>query len=289
MKLLCTLSDQNRLNEIAPLVDGVICGSYFSDRFYFGIKQLQAIRKETLSLGIELYILMDTMVQESDRQKLYEYMEVLKELGVDGIYFSDLAVLQVGTELDIKDRLIYESDTLMTNSLDVAYYLRQGLKGVVLARELTLNEIKTIASNNHHNVDLHIFGYQKMASSKRNFLSNYFNHIGKAYDVKDKLSLRIVEETRDGKMPILENANGTKIYSDYILSMYRESVELKDQIERAIIDDLFIDYEVLMTILKDYQNLNLDNADLLTKNLKLHFTDLNFDTAYLYQKTNTTK
>lgn len=289
MKLLCTLSKKENITKLRGLVDGIICGSHFCDRHHYSLSTLKELALKAKESSLELYILIDVMIKEKDRALLYEYLEFIKTLDVDGIYYSDLAVLNIAKKLHMQDLLIYESDTLMTNSLDVAFTLKQGIKSVVLAREITLEEILRIASHNDGKVDLHIFGYQKMSSSKRKFLSNYFNHIGKRHDINCNENLRIVEETRDGFMPILENKNGTKIYSDFIMCMYEESLLLKDKIGRGIIDDMFIEEKVLFQVLKDYQMLNGDNAKLLENNLKLRFNNLTFDSGYLYQKTNTTK
>lgn len=289
MNLLCTLSSKDRLDAIFPYVDGVICGSYFSDRHYYSLSDMQAIAKRCKALSLDFCVLMDTMVKEEDISLLYEYLHFLKDLDVDGIYFADLAVLEAARELGIEKKMIYESDTLMTNSLDASFFLKKGLKSVVLAKEITLDEMMKIADNTKHRVDVHLFGYQKMSSSKRHFLTNYFNHIASPKDLKDNMNLRIIEETRNYSMPILENEYGTKIYSDYILCMYAESLLLADKINNGIIDDMFIDFDILMTVLKDYRKLNKDNATKLEEELKSRYHDVTFDKGYLYQKTNITK
>lgn len=289
MNLLCTLSSEDRLDTIFPYVDGVICGSYFSDRHYYSLSDMRYIAKRCKALSLDFYVLMDTMVKEEDIPLLYEYLYFLKDLDVDGIYFADLAVLEAGRELGIDKKMIYESDTLMTNSLDASFFLKKGLKSVVLAKEITLDEMMKIADNTKHRVDVHLFGYQKMSSSKRHFLTNYFNHLASPRDLKDNMNLRIIEETRNYSMPILENEYGTKIYSDYILCMYEESLLLADKINNGIIDDLFIDFDILMTVLKDYRKLNKDNATKLEEELKSKYHDVTFDKGYLYQKTNITK
>ena len=240
MNLLCTLSSKDRLDAIFPYVDGGICGSYFSDRHYYSLSDMQAIAKRCKALSLDFYVLMDTMVKEEDISLLYEYLHFLKDLDVDGIYFADLAVLEAARELGIEKKI----------------------KSVVLAKEITLDEMMKIADNTKHRVDAHLFGYQKMSSSKRHFLTNYFNHIASHRDLKDNMNLRIIEETRNYSMPILENEYGTKIYSDYILCMYAESLLLADKINNGIIDE---------------------------EELKSRYHDVTFDKGYLYQKTNITK
>ena len=71
--------------------------------------------------------------------------------------------------------------------------------------------------------------------------------------------------------------------------MYAESLLLADKINNGIIDDMFIDFDILMTVLKDYRKLNKDNATKLEEELKSRYHDVTFDKGYLYQKTNITK
>ena len=289
MKLLCTLSKIEYLDKMPGLVDGIICGSYFCDRQHYRLDEMRLIRQKTRESNLKMFALIDTMVMEEDITLLYEYMDFLKELEVDGIYFNDLAVYQVAAELKVLHLLRYDSSTLTTNSLDSAFFIKSGVSAVTLAREITFEEMMTIAENVGGKVDAVIFGYQKMASSKRHFLSNYFKYIDKQQDVLDMQNIRIVETTRSYAMPILENKYGTKIYTDYIFYMYQESLELANYLEYGIIDDIFLNEDCLFHVLRDYKKMNSKNALELENRLKARFIKLPFSKAYLYQKTNTTK
>ena len=291
MELLVTLKKIEYLKKLKEFgVKGVICGTpVFSSRFFFNLEELKQIKQECVNNGLDLYVSIDTMIEEKDRLLLIEYLDFLKKLDVDGIYFSDLAVYSVAKDFGLEDLLIYDPTTLMTNSLDANFYLSLGISSVVLAREITLEEILNIAKRTDNRVEMQIFGYLKTATSKRRFLSNYFKHLGQTYDVTDKESLRIVEETRDYEMPILENKYGTQIFTDYILNTYIEYPVLSKVLKRGIIDDIFLSEAELFDVLRDYSSLNEDNASLLLNNLKLKYYDRSFDTGYLYQKTNTTK
>lgn len=291
MELLVTLKKIEYLKKLKEFgVKGVICGTpIFSSCFFFNLEELKQIKQECIENGLDLFISIDTMIEEKDRLLLIEYIDFLKQLDVKGIYFSDLAVYSVASDFGLKDRLIYDPTTLMTNSLDANFYLSLGIESIVVAREITMDEILKIAKNTDYRAEMQIFGYLKTATSKRRFLTNYFKHLKQSYDVTNKDSLRIVEETRDYEMPILENKYGTQIYTDYILNTYLEYPILSKVLKRGIIDDIFLSEAELFDVLKDYSSLNADNASLLLNNLKLKYYDRSFDTGYLYQKTNTTK
>lgn len=291
MELIVTLKKIEYLSKFKDLgVKGVIAGTpAFSSRFFFDLEDLKNISDDCQTYGLDLYISLDTFIEEKDRAVLCEYLEFLATLELKGIYFNDLSVYSVAKKMGFDKYLIYDPNTLITNSLDANFYLNLGMDSVVLGREITLDEIKNIAKHTNNKVDMQIFGYVKTATSKRRFLTNYFEHLGQKYNVTDKESLRIVEETRDYDMPILENKYGTQIYTDYILCTYEEYPTLNKILRRGIIDDIFLKEEELFRVLEDYQRLNEGNAHLLLNNLKLKYYKHVFDTGYLYQKTNLTK
>lgn len=291
MELLVTLKNISYIKRFKDYgVFGVIAGTpVFSSRYMFNLEELGIIKDECDRYNLDMYISIDTMIEEKDRALLYEYLEFIRDLDVKGIYFTDLAVVKVARDLKIDAKLIYDPSTLITNSLDAYFYLSQGIDSVVAGREITLDEITEISKNNNGQLDMQIFGYVKTAMSKRHFLSNYFRHLGLKYNVSNKESLRIVEESRDYELPIIETRYGTNIYTDYILYTYEEYHFLRQHIKRGIIDDSFIKEDMLFDVLKDYQRCNDDNASLLSNNLKLKYYKYTFDKGYLYQKTNLTK
>lgn len=285
MEILITLSDMKnlkRMGQYAP--DGIIFGSLFSTRFKYSKVKFERINAYCLENNIKRYINVDAFIYEHDKGDLYKYFEYLKEINLDGIYFSDLGIINVAKRLGMADKLIYDPDTLMTNSLDVAFYLKQGL-GVVLARELSLKEVLNIIKNNPRKLDMQVFGHLKMSNSRRGFLTNYFKHLGQEINIKNKKTIRLIEENRNYTLPIIEDEYGTRIYTDYCFIMYREIAYLKDYIKRVIIDDNFIEGDIALEMIRDLRRINIDNSDYLYKTLAERYPYINLSSAYLYQKT----
>lgn len=291
MELLVTLKKFEHLKKLSDYkVDGVILGAnIFSNRYRFDLDELKKLALECIIYNLDMYVSIDVMIEEYDRSLLKEYLEFLQFLRPKGIYFADLGVYRTIREMGFDTQMIYDPHTLITNSLDAGFLLNNGMDGVVAAREITLDEVIGIAKNNPGAVDMQIFGYLRASSSKRRFLHNYFEYIGYDIDLSNKENVRIVEDTRDYKMPIYEGRYGTDIYTDYILCTYKEHALLDKFLKRGIIDSLFVEDEVLFKVLRDYKYLNEDNAYLLENNLRLAYGDLNFDKGYLYAKTNITK
>ena len=90
------------------------------------------------------------------------------------------------------------------------------------------------------------------------------------------------------KYHLKKDESGTKIYSDYIFEMYEEFPNVKEYVNRAIVDTLFVDENIIPIVLRDYKRLNKENASFLLESLKMTHPN-NYSTGYLYLKTNITK
>lgn len=287
MEIVAVLNDPSSIRKLKVAgAEGVIFGGILSLRFSHSLSEIREISDTCREYGLKRYVSIDAMVPEKDKTMLYEYMEFLRELDVDGIYFTDLCVLTCARSFDMQNRLIYDPDTLLSNSLDTSFYIGSGM-GAVLARELTLDEITKILSAFPGKVDLQVFGHLKMSYSKRHFLKNYFEHIGKPFEGGKEL--RLVEESRNYALPVVDDEYGTRIYSDYVLMMYKELSDLKPLIRRAIVDGSFLENEVLYTALRDIRSLNSDNADQIAEAFAERYPELSLSSAYLYRKTTKVK
>lgn len=287
--MLLTLRKIELLEKVLPFVDGVLCGKYFTTAYRFTLEELSQIRKYCAVMGKKFYIVMDQFVSEDEKMLLYDYMDFIDSLDVDGIYFHDLGVFDVARSYDLTRKLIYDGKSVMCNSLDLSFMLDRGIDSVMISRELTFEEVKQIVRNNPYRVDMQIFGHLRMSYSKRRFLNNYFRQIGKEYDYFDKESLSLVEEKREYRMPIMEDESGTHIYTDYILTMFDEIPILRPYLKRGIIDTLFIEDEnKIAQICRDYRRINENNVDFIRESFYHNYPD-HYSSGYLYQKTNITK
>ncbi|MBR4470739.1 MAG: U32 family peptidase [Erysipelotrichaceae bacterium] len=289
MEMLLTLRKIELLEKVLPFVDGVLCGKYFTTAYRFTLEELSQIRKYCRTMGKKFYIVMDQFVSEDEKMLLYDYMDFIDSLDVDGIYFHDLGVFDAARSYDLTRKLIYDGKSVMCNSLDLSFMLDRGIDSVMISRELTFEEVKQIVRNNPYRVDMQIFGHLRMSYSKRRFLNNYFRQIGKEYDYFDKESLSLVEEKREYRMPIMEDESGTHIYTDYILTMFDEIPILRPYLKRGIIDTLFIEDEnKIAQICRDYRRINENNVDFIRESFYHNYPD-HYSSGYLYQKTNITK
>lgn len=249
------LEDIQKLKEAGSTT--VVVGTpFFSVRSVcqFPVDMLASIKEECVKHGVKMYVLVNRFFVEEEIEALREHLQLLKELDVDGIYFGDECVLYEADILGIKDKLIYNPDTLITNHGDVQYYLDDGIQMVTISKEITLSEICTIAQKVTGNCEVLIHGRLNMLHSKRNLLTNYMSFLEREDKVHDNMHLYIMEEKRDEKMPILEDETGTHIFSGFTLASFEE---LQDMVNAGIrhfrIDGIFHNITYVLEALKLYK------------------------------------
>ncbi len=165
----------------------------------------------------------------------------LERIGVDGVIVADLGVFQVVKEnSDLNISISTQASN--TNWRSVKMWKDMGAKRVVLAREISLENIKEIREK-VPDIELEVFvhGAMCMAISGRCLLSNYMtgrdaNRGDCAQACRWKYSL--VEETRPGEtMPVYEDEHGTYIFNSKDLC----TIEMIDKILDAGVDSLKIE------------------------------------------------
>ena len=289
MELLVTLRKIESLEKFLPMVDGIITGQSFTTGYKMSKDDLRKARAYCQTLNKKFYIVIDNFITEDERMILLEYFSFIEELNPDGIYFHDLGIIDAAKSSNMANRLIYDGKTVLCNSLDAAFMLKNNIESVVISRELTLKEVSDIVTNLMGRVEMQIFGHLRMSYSRRRFLTNYFREINKDYDYLGKETLKLVEEQRDYAMPIVEDENGTYIYTDFILEMFEEVVKLRPFLRRGIIDTLFIeDDNLIAQVCRDYKRIDENNKQFVREAF-LHNYPGNYSKGYLYQKTNISK
>ena len=287
--MLFTLRRLEPLEKLLPFADGIVTGRYFTTGYHLSLDEIRQASRFCKAFHKKFYIVMDDFISEDEKMLMYDYLDFIDSIDVDGIFFHDLGVYNAAKSYSMLSKLIYDGKTVLCNSLDSAFFLDQGIDSVMFSRELTLDEVKEITKNLSGRVNMQIFGHLRMSYSKRNFLSNYFKQIGKDYDFKGKETLSLVEEQREYKMPIVEDEDGTYIYTDYIFEMFSEICDLRNDLKRGIVDTLFIEDDALIAqVLRDYKRVSGSNAGFIRDSF-LHNHPGNYSSGYLYLKTNIAK
>lgn len=167
--------------------------------------------------GKKVYLTVNTMPRGYEYPSLERFLHTIKDYGIDAMIIADLGVLGVVKRI-IPDMEIHISTQASAVSAAVcrAYY-DMGAKRVVLARELTLDEIKAIKADIPKDLELEAFihGSMCVSYSGRCTLSNYLTGRDAnrgACTQPCRWNYALVEEKRpDVPLPIEETENGTFI------------------------------------------------------------------------------
>ncbi len=119
-----------------------------------------------------VYVTMNIVTHDSDLEGLDEYLLSLDKIGIDAIISTSFAIIERAkllTNLEIH----LSTQFSVSNSLLADYFYNEGVKRVVLARELSLSEIKEIKEHTKTELEVFIHGGMCVSYSGRCTLSNY--------------------------------------------------------------------------------------------------------------------
>ncbi len=135
-------------------------GKSFNARQYaenFSMDEIRNAVKLAHERGVEIYATVNTLVFDEELRDVTRYLEELGRVGVDAIIFQDLAVLELGKRLQ-GVKLIASTQTTTHNLEAVRFLEKLGVHGVILARELSLEEIRQIRSGTRLWLEVFVHG-----------------------------------------------------------------------------------------------------------------------------------
>lgn len=207
----------------------------------FSDEELAAAIAYAHERGVRVYVTVNTAPRDADYPALAAYLRRLGELAPDALIVADIGVFSLCRELIPEMELHVSTQANSVSAADVRAWGRLGAKRVVLSRELTLEEIRTIRAAVPLGTELECFihGSMCISYSGRCLLSNYLcgrdaNHGACAQPCRWEYKIRptsyelIERERPDMPIPIEETAGETFIMSSRDLSMIAHVPELID-------------------------------------------------------------
>lgn len=199
---------------------------YFAGKNYglraFGTNFENMSIKDTMSyihsFGKKGYVTLNVYARHDDFDGLKDYVQTLVDAKVDAVIISDLGIFSFVKENfpDLPIHVSTQANT--TNYMAAKAWQKLGAERVVIARELNLDEVKKISSENPElEIEAFVHGAMCISYSGRCLLSNYLtgrdsNHGECVQACRWKYSL--IEETRpDEKLDITEDDRGTYIFN----------------------------------------------------------------------------
>ena len=239
IELLAPAGDMERLRmSLAYGADAVyLAGTDFGMRSFAGnftpeeLKQAVALCH---SRGVAVHVTCNTMPRNGEIARMPEWLEYLQELGVDAAILADVGVLSLLKKHAPKLKAHISTQASVSNYQAAAAWYELGASRVILARELSLDEIREIRAKAPRELELEAFvhGAMCVSYSGRCLLSNYMtgrdaNRGACAQPCRYQYAL--VEEKRPGEyFPIGEDAGGAYIMNSKDMCMIDHIPELID-------------------------------------------------------------
>ncbi|MBI2470854.1 MAG: U32 family peptidase [Planctomycetes bacterium] len=180
--------------------------------------------------GKKIYVTLNIFARNYHVSGLRSYVKKLAEIPIDAVIIADPGVFLTVKEIAPHIPIHLSTQANTTNSKSVEFWHKQGIKRVVLARELTLGEIKEITTNSAIETEVFVHGAMCMSYSGRcllsGFMANRHANLGDcSHSCRWQYSLK--EEKRpDETYPIVEDESGTFILSSKDLCMIQHIPEL---------------------------------------------------------------
>ena len=239
IELLSPAGDMERLKmSVLYGADAVyLAGTDFGMRSFAGNftpEELPVAVKYAHDHGVKVHVTVNTMPRNDEIAQLPPYLERLNDAGVDALIVADMGAFSLaGKYAPNCQRHISTQQSIANYECAKAWY-DLGAKRVVLARELNLDEIRTIREKAPKELEIETFGHGAMcvSYSGRCLLSNYMTGRDSnrgACAQPCRYSYSLMEEKRPGEyFPVYEDEKGTYILNSRDMCMIDHLQDLQD-------------------------------------------------------------
>lgn len=195
---------------------------------------------EEIKRGIEyahaknrkVYITANIIPHNEDLDEFPEFVKEVSDMNADGIIVSDLGAFSIVKEYAPDLEIHISTQANNTNYMSARTWHKLGAKRIVVARDLSLNEISEIRNKTDDDLEIECFvhGAMCVSYSGRCLLSNFLTHRDAnkgACSHPCRWKYYLMEEKRPGEyMPVFENDRGTFLYNSKDLCMIKYIPEL---------------------------------------------------------------
>jgi len=237
-ELLAPAGDMERLNMALHYgADAVyLAGTEFGMRASAGNFDEENLRKAVAMChgqGKAVHVACNTLPREYELSRLPAYLELLSDIGVDALIVADLGVISLAKKYAPSTALHVSTQLGVVNSETCKMLYDMGASRAVLARELSLSEIKEIRKNSPKELELEAFvhGAMCVSFSGRCLLSNYMtNRDANRGECAQpcRWKYHLVEEKRPGEYYEISEDKGTYIMNSNDMCMIEHLPELID-------------------------------------------------------------
>jgi U32 family peptidase len=142
----------------------------------FEIQQIKKVVQICHENNVKAYLALNTIIYENEITKLKTILKKAKEAKIDAIIASDFSVIEEANKLNIPIHLSTQMSISNSHALNFLKRKIKNLKRVVLARELSLEQIKKIKKQTKVELEAFCHGAMCISVSGRCFLSQFLHN-----------------------------------------------------------------------------------------------------------------
>lgn len=136
------------------------------------LKDIQDIVEYAHKFYVRVYCTINTILDDNEILEAQKLIEALYKINVDGIIVQDMGIFELATEGKLPPIQLYASTQCNNRTLErVQFFDKLGIKRVILARELSLQEIENICKNTNCEIETFIHGALCVSYSGQCYLS----------------------------------------------------------------------------------------------------------------------
>lgn len=251
---------------------------------YYTLEEIKSIRENYKDINI--FVSINKNIFNDEIEPLKKILLELDSLNIKGIFYYDLALVNLKRKLHLNFDLIWNQTHMVTNYKTCDYYHEMGVKYALLSKEITKDEIIEIINKSKITPIVELISYPSVAFSKRKLITNYYKELNK--EKKDEIEVE--EKITTDKYLLKEDNDGTTfIKKDLVNGSSVLEELLNNNLEYILLKEDFIEHNLFMKTLDNinyfitnYKKLNEEaNNDWLNKQEQL----LGSNTGFFFKKT----
>ena len=184
--------------------------------------------------GVRVHCTINTMPRNDEIARLPEHLERLNDAGVDALIVADLGAFTLAGKYAPRCQRHVSTQASISNYETARAWYDLGASRVILAREVGLEEIRTIREKTPADLEIEAFvhGAMCVSYSGRCLLSNYMTGRDSSRGAcaqPCRYQYALMEEKRPGEyFPVEEDAKGTYILNSRDMCMIDHLADLMD-------------------------------------------------------------
>ncbi|MCK5699248.1 MAG: U32 family peptidase [Candidatus Aenigmarchaeota archaeon] len=156
----------------------------YADAIYFGTKDLtmrarrgfrlcdiKKVANQAHANNQKAYLTVNTVIYETDLKKMQKTITAAQNAEIDAVILWDPSAIEFAKSIKMPFHISTQAN--ISNSMAAQFYKKQGARRLILSRELSLKEIRSIKRKTAVQIETFIHGAMCVSISGRCYLSGY--------------------------------------------------------------------------------------------------------------------